>query len=412
MAQTTKESNPKNNLVIEGTVYDQSTRKPLEYASVALANNQLGTVTNVQGKFRLLVPEKYKESFIKISFIGYKTANYKISKITSQKKFWLPEDPRMLAEITFQGLKIATILKKAIATIPDNYYQKPYTTEGFYRSVSIKDNKEYIAIGEGAFEVYQTRPTRKNQVLMNKMRESRHNLFSRYFTPLFGTSTLLDFDIVNRPNKNQLLGKKGLKSHNFQVKAVKPYKDSKVYIITFDQKDSFEGVGYTGELWIDTKTFAFVYLDIALSSRGVKHYKVKMDKTWRLHFRDLGISYKLLSSRIRYYYKKIKDAYYLHQISSQSTQHHEHWGVYNFEKSTKADYLVTAYHFERTQPFSKKEVAKSRKWMQNQPSFFNDIKPDYWNAYNILLPEVSYADVAKQLKVANEVLKEKQLQKE
>ncbi|HAS44236.1 MAG TPA: hypothetical protein DCS93_27405 [Microscillaceae bacterium] len=405
MAQAAETSNTKNNLIIEGTVYDQSTRKPLEYASVALANNQIGTITNAQGKFRLVVPMKHKDRFIKISYIGYKTMNYKVSKIITQKKFWLPEDPRVLAEVTIQGLRTATILKKALQNIPKNYYQKPYTSTGFYRAVDMKDNQEYIAIGEGAFEVYQMRPARKNQVLLGKMRSIRHQLFSEWFLPGLGTTSLLEFDIVNRSKKLKFLDKKGAKNHTFEVKAIKPYEGSKVYIITFDQKDSFAGVGYTGELWIDTKTFAFVYLDIALSPKGIKYHKVKIEKVFRLHFRSLGIGYKLLSKRLQYRYKKIKGAYYLHRVHLHRTQQHEQLGVYDFEKTSKIDYVVTAYHPERTESFSRKEVKKSKNWIQNQPSFFNDIKPGYWDAYNILLPEVAYATIAKQIKTANEALK-------
>ncbi|OJJ17196.1 hypothetical protein BKI52_31295 [marine bacterium AO1-C] len=404
IAQTTKESNSKNNLVIEGTVYDQSTRKPLEYASVALANNQIGTITNVQGKFRLLVPEKYKESFIKISFIGYKTVNY---KITNQKSFWLPEDPRMLAEVTFQGLKTATILKKALKKIPDNYYQKPYTTEGFYRATSRKNNKDYISIGEGAFRVYQTQPARKNQVLLKKLRSTNHELYEG-FTPLLATTTLLNLDVVNRSKRVRILDKKGLKNHVFQVKKVVPYEDTEVYVITFNQKDSFKGVGYKGEFWIDKHTFAFVYLDFAFSPKGIGYYKEKLEKYERYMLDELGITTKLLKYRRQHYYKKMGGRYYLHRASIIQTKQIDRLGMYNIKDDYRVDYLVTAYYPEQTKPFPKDEVIKSKKWQRNPYSFYESAKPGFWNAYNILLPEVSYADVAKRLKAANEALKQKE----
>jgi len=411
IAQVAEASNTKNNLIIEGTVYDQSTRKPLEYASVALANNQIGTITNAQGKFRLLVPKQYKDRFMKISYIGYKTVNYKISKVTNQQKFWLPEDPRVLAEVTFQGLKTKTILKKALEKISDNYYQKPYTSEGFYRATIRKDNKDFISIGEGAFQVYQTQPARKNQVLLKKLRTTNHELFLEGFTPMLGTSILLNLDIVNRSKRLRILDKKGLKNHVFQVKRVMPYEDTEVYVVTFDQKDRFKGVGYTGEFWIDKRTFAFVYLDFAFSSKGIRFHKKKLSKAERYLQEELGLTIKLLKYRFQYYYKKMGNVYYLQRASIHKTDQVDRLGMHNFERNYRADYLVTAYHPEQTKPFPKEEVMKSKKWQRNPYSFYESAKPGFWDAYNILLPEVSYAGVAKRIKAANDALKQQEKKK-
>ena len=411
-AQTTKESNIKKSITIEGVVYDQATRKPLAYANVALANNQIGTITNATGKFRLLIPARYQQGTVKLSYIGYKTVSYKVSKMRSQKAFWLPEDPRMLAEVTIQGLKTSTILKKAIKKIPDNYYQKPYTSDGFYRATVLKDNQEYIAIGEGSLEVHQTRPARKNQVRLKKLRSSENKFFNEWLGIGLSTTSLLDFDIVNRSKRLGILNKKGLKNHVFQVKKVMPYEDSEVYVITFHKKEGVKEIGYQGELWIDTKSFAFVYIDTAMDTKNTKGYKVKLDRVIRLHFRYLGISFKLLKKRFRYRYKKINHTYYLQQASYDAMEHCERLGMYDFKRNIKVDYLVTAYHPEQTQPFSQKEVAKSRRWQQNQATFFKDIAPGYWDAYNILLPEIAYVDIATKIEAANKAREAKEQEKE
>ena len=406
-AQVVEEPTPKTRRVIEGTVYEKQSRKPLAYASVALLNNQIGTITNAQGKFRLIIPARNEQKFVKISYIGYKTGVYLISKVIDQRVFMLAEDPRMLSEVTFEGLKTATILKKAIEKIPTNYYQQSYTSEGFYRVKSLKDNKEYISIGEGACKIYQTRPARKNQVVLKKLRTSKHDLFLEGFTPLFGTTSLLNLDIVNRSERLLVLDEEGLANHVFQVAKVVPYENTKVYVISFVPKVGFKGLGYKGEFWVDTKTFAFLYLDFALSEQNMKRYKVKMDRGLQWQFDKLGISFKLLHKRFQYRYKKVKDTYYLYQVNVHQKKHMNRTGVYSFIKDTYVSYLVTAYQPWKTQPFSRKEVIKSRKWQDNPSSFFEDIKPGYWQAYNILLSEVPYATVAKQLKAANEMLAEK-----
>src|SRR5687768_14494163 len=54
---------------IYGTVIDANTREPLPYANVFVNNTTMGTVTNEDGKYRLVIPEG--EYQIVFSFIGY-----------------------------------------------------------------------------------------------------------------------------------------------------------------------------------------------------------------------------------------------------------------------------------------------------------------------------------------------------
>ena len=69
--------NAQNNIVIKGTVHDNSTQKPLESAMVYFSTVQDSTVieyttTDKNGDFKIATKKYDKPVFLKINFIGYR----------------------------------------------------------------------------------------------------------------------------------------------------------------------------------------------------------------------------------------------------------------------------------------------------------------------------------------------------
>ncbi|MEM7108711.1 MAG: carboxypeptidase-like regulatory domain-containing protein, partial [Bacteroidota bacterium] len=148
-----KTSSAKPKLVISGTVYDKASKAPLPFTHVSLLNNKRGTASNVNGEFRLLLPEVYKEDSLRFSFVGYHPLRKKITELSEHAKIYLTEDKRVLDEVVFKDLTTLQIIEKAIANIPKNYQQKTNITQGFYRMTAKREN----AIGqlsEAVFDIY------------------------------------------------------------------------------------------------------------------------------------------------------------------------------------------------------------------------------------------------------------------
>ncbi len=58
---------------LKGTVADFMTFMPIENASVYIKNTTVGTITNADGKFALMVPEKNISDTLVISSIGFRS---------------------------------------------------------------------------------------------------------------------------------------------------------------------------------------------------------------------------------------------------------------------------------------------------------------------------------------------------
>jgi len=108
----TGDSQPRGNGSITGVLMDSTTRKPVEYATIALLNSQTGkpvdgTTTDDKGKFTLkqLAPGDYR---LQYSFMGYQTKNSRLLKIekgTSLNvgQIQLAPDVRTLQEVKVTG---------------------------------------------------------------------------------------------------------------------------------------------------------------------------------------------------------------------------------------------------------------------------------------------------------------------
>ena len=109
-------SKEKCTYLIQGVVYDHSTKAPLPYASVLIEKVNIGTTTDENGHF---IIEKLceKEYDLAISFIGYKTLRHHHDFHHSNIEIYLAPDEMMLesilveAEHTESGLSTTTSTK-------------------------------------------------------------------------------------------------------------------------------------------------------------------------------------------------------------------------------------------------------------------------------------------------------------
>ncbi|WP_020533241.1 SusC/RagA family TonB-linked outer membrane protein [Flexithrix dorotheae] len=135
-----REGNKKENPVIQelqeeititGKVTEASTNEPLPGASVIVVGTTTGTITDVDGKFKLTIPSNYKE--ISVSFTGFQTA---IVNIENQSiiEVALEEDFAQLDELVVMGYNtqkkrdvtgsVATVNAEEIKSIPTSSVDK------------------------------------------------------------------------------------------------------------------------------------------------------------------------------------------------------------------------------------------------------------------------------------------------
>ena len=144
---------------IKSKIVDFSSLFPIESASIYVKNTTVGTVSNSDGKFVLLVAKEFENDTLIISSIGYKSFKSVISEFENGVEIFLEEDIAALDEIVLLAEPRPTtgneIVLKAIEKLEANLPELPYIQKGFLRHKE-RNKKEYKWLIESAITLYDS----------------------------------------------------------------------------------------------------------------------------------------------------------------------------------------------------------------------------------------------------------------
>ncbi|MCW8982278.1 MAG: carboxypeptidase-like regulatory domain-containing protein [Altibacter sp.] len=144
---------------LESKVVDFATYLPIENASIYIKNTTIGTVSNVDGKFLLVVPQEHVQDTLVVSSIGYKSFETVISEFDTSMDIFLTEDVASLDEVILVADPRPTtgngVVQKAIERLSRNLPGTPYLQKGFLRHKE-RNKKEYKWLIESAITVYDS----------------------------------------------------------------------------------------------------------------------------------------------------------------------------------------------------------------------------------------------------------------
>ncbi|NHN27794.1 serine hydrolase [Flavobacterium jejuense] len=384
-------------IIIEGFVYNEANKETLSYATISVSNNNIGTLTNNKGEFKIIIPKVMENDSLTVSYIGYKTKRIAVSKVKNPLIIYLRENETILNEVVVSSLTADSIIEKALENIPKNYNLEPYISNGFYRVTSQKD-KSYIHLSEAVFDIYQSKTSKPyQQFKLEKMRAIKDERASRGIDLGLNPNGIYEFDIVHNIESIDLLNKKGLKLHNFKLVGTELVNGNPAYKISFDQKETKES-GYKGYMLLDKKTFAFLYFNFGLSPKGMTFHKYGSGAE-RTLMKVLGIRITMQKNDFQIYYTKVGNHFYLNNVGNDAIltfkSERQH---YNFKTDTRVDYLVTKIETDNAQPFVDNETLADRKLVERQHSIYD---VNFWKDYTIILPTTDFNAIAEQLEANN-----------
>ena len=144
---------------IKNKVAAFSTYLPIESASIYIKNSTIGTISNTDGKFVLVVPKELENDTLVISSIGYKSFKTAIADFDATEEIFLEEDIASLDEIILiaetRPKTGNDIVLKAIKRLSENLPEDPYLQKGFLRHKE-RNRKEYKWLIESAITMYDS----------------------------------------------------------------------------------------------------------------------------------------------------------------------------------------------------------------------------------------------------------------
>jgi CubicO group peptidase (beta-lactamase class C family) len=401
-----------NNISISGKVLSADDRQPVPSANISIAQKGIGTATNTAGAFILIIPAANINDTLRVSCLGFKTQQMPVAALKNGQELniSLLKTSVELKEVKVETRDALKIIRKAIDRIPKNYIAQPHITKGFYRNVT-RNGNQFLQLSEAVFDIYNFGYTDKqdSRLRLIKARDVKNQRDFRNLELGWRPKAIFAEDLVKNIDKNKIFSKEGLTKHNFEVAGIVDFKGYQAYEITFNEKPGLKELLFRGKVFIDTKTFAFLYFDYGLSPQGLAYYKFG-DFATRMLMKMFSLDIVLKKDSSKLSYQQVNGKWVLSAVDNDNVLYIKSPKLkYDFTANVKFNYQVTAVDTTKTPPFA--EVLSNNTLIEDHDT---DAGDNFWKDYNIVLPDFKSVDVIAQINAINQVLnlKKKFLEKE
>ena len=270
---------------LKSKIVDFGTMMPIESASIYVMNTTIGTVSNSDGKFVLLVPNEFVNDTLVISSIGYKSFKSLVKDFDNTIDIFLEEDVASLDEIVLVAeTRPKTgndIMLKALERLPRNMPDSSYLQKGFLRHKE-RNKKEFKWLIESAITVYDSAfGSKTNENLKVNVDQVRKSYDLRDVDSLLTYTAYLQQRSNNRNLRARNLRRDTIRTSSL-VKAIK-WNDTRVNGLQnlFEGKlnlvrNSTESKALFGDNVLDMHQFT---LDTILVDNDRKIYKIKISES-------------------------------------------------------------------------------------------------------------------------------------
>lgn len=141
-------------LNISGLVYEKNEKSPLPGVNVLVKGSSIGTVTDMEGKFSIMVPNE--ASVLQFNLIGYENAEITVG-IKRVLKVFLVETTNELDEVVVTGQKVRTEKKTLSMAVAENEHGRFYRAapgvgiQPYEPTPNRHNTEEYAGIHENIF---------------------------------------------------------------------------------------------------------------------------------------------------------------------------------------------------------------------------------------------------------------------
>ncbi len=268
---------------VEGRVVDRETGSPIPFASIGILGTAMGTSSNLDGEFTLLIPEG---ASIKVSCVGY--VSLMVSSPDDMKVIRLIPFTIELNEIvvTHRPINARRVVQRALASTGRNYPNQSFLQQFFYRHYC-KDDSVYGRLIEAFVDVWKHqgyKPFRKQagdkeEIRVTHLRRSLDNTLAAQGHPPISIKSALQADVVayQTLEKNQYLNlyaevsnlKADFENYTFRFEGITAFDGGDVYKISYTYKEDSIATtsGYIraprarGMLYISTDNYAIVKVE-------------------------------------------------------------------------------------------------------------------------------------------------------
>jgi hypothetical protein len=378
---------------LRGRVTDRRSGKALPFATIALLETSLGSITNQEGEFSFKIPMDLKDPMLMVSYMGYKKLIRPVTyPIESVLELVLEKETIPLQEVIIRYADPVKLLNEAIGRIPENYLEEHSTMTAFYRE-SVKRNEHYMIYSEAVLDVAKTPYTAeslKDQVSIRRRRKitdltAEDTIFIKLRS---GISTALNLDIIkNRPDfmKDDFLNR-----YDLEFTDMMAYGDRLVYVVSFEQKAYIPELLFKGQIYMDQESLAILAADFEFNPDLI-HKEPEMF----LVSTSPKIRIRPVMARYHVNYRSINNQFYVSQVRGEvemKVRKRRKWISSRYRISIEM--AITDLIPGQRLRINRSERVSRNMVLADEPFRF---EPEFWGIHNTIKPEASLMESIEKL---------------
>lgn len=370
---------------IEGKVIDAVDAAPLAFAHITILNGSIGTTTNMDGFFRLRLPEGYRNDSIKISYLGYQSKHLPLLIMNKvENLISLSREGINLQEIVVRpdSIDAVQIVESMRQQLRKNYPQKSKNITGFFReTINLStSNQQEILHAEGVLEFYKTayrgNPDRRDAVRVIKGYRKPLSYGYQYGKDTLSLPSIsqgshlgIMVDIAKAPP--DFLGPRFWKRYQYQHLGYTNLDTFNLHIISFKPLSNKIKGGLEGKLYIDSKSLALVKASFIMTKQALDDYN-------EYHTKEKELPINLISRKLEVNYSNHDGRWYLKSghVINRYIDVRTHIPFLN-----KMDVIVTEIKAGRGKPLPPRETLHKESVFAIQAE---KLSADYWEGFNVI----------------------------
>jgi CubicO group peptidase (beta-lactamase class C family) len=354
--------------VISGTVLDKATGAPIDLVTIGIVRKGIGTNTNQEGEFRLIINDSNKKDTLRVSIVGYETLFVPLQNLSDKNPIKLEPKIYSLDEVTIRAKKLVPndIIKKVIENREKNYDTRPFKLEAYYRDLR-NVNGKYDHLIEVALSTYGKGIDNYHQTI--ELLDTRKIDLIRFSHEENLLNQILRLDYI--ANNEGFFKLADFKRNNYKFEDIRLEGGKNIYVIT---SGIFPERKYTFYIKEDDYAITRLEMEDWYAERG-KLYTGPIDKTHQIRIRR----FKVINI-----YKPFEGKYYPDYLSAL-------WDYDKYNTSTKSIYENSSWLRElrinqivarnTTKPDFSKIMTKFGAAIDDQMTQYN---PDFWKNFNVV----------------------------
>ncbi len=382
-------ANPDTFFTIEGIIRDQYTEEALPYASIGLTHQSVGTISNLNGEFRLRLPDSLRHANLFISYLGYETQEINLSILVGgYHQILLVPKVIPIQEVVVRISNPLRILEEMLAHRADNYAKEPVYHTAFYRE-GVEYKNRLANLTESVMKVYKTpyeASSGGDQVKMLKMRNivnknETDTLVTRFKA---GINACLMLDLVK--NLPEFLQFDDQNLYLYTHSDITVEDNRLANVISFEQSAYTKDPLYKGQLYIDMENHALLAARFEINPDYV-HKTTSMFITKKS--KNIQISPQKIAYAVSY--KQWNGSYYVNHIRGDLYFKVRKKGFLSFYAPVHIwfEMVNCATDVTDVTRLSRAEIISTRAVFADTEYVYDE---SFWDNFNIISPEEQLTD--------------------